>query len=203
MDFSAFMTFMDSWVWKWIIMPILICLSRLLDVSLGTVRVIFVSKGLKKLAPILGFFEVFMWIVVASQVMRNSSNLLYYVAYAAGFAVGTYAGLNLDEKLSIGIIGIRIITNKKVTEILEALRSKNFGVTQLRGEGAFGPVDFLFTITDRVNIKNLTEIIKNIDPDIFYVIEDIRSVSYSGVFPKTLSNRKFLTQAFRPHRKGK
>ena len=201
MDFTAFM---NSWVWIWIVVPLLISFSRILDVSFGTIRVIFVSKGLKKLAPILGFFEVLMWIIVVSQVMKNLSNPLYYVAYAAGFAMGTFVGLTIDEKLSIGMVSIRIITtNEKTDEILTSLRLKNFGVTRLKGEGAYGPVDFLFTITDRIHIKNITEILRNIEPNIFYEIEDIRSVSDSGIFPKTASNRKFLAQAFRPHRKGK
>ncbi len=200
MDFAAFM---NSWVWVWIIMPILICLSRMLDVSIGTVRVIFVSKGLKNIAPILGFFEVLIWIVVVSQVMKNLSNPLYYIAYAGGFAIGTFIGLNIDEKLSIGMVSIRIITDEKTEEIMKVLRSKNFGVTRLRGEGAYGEVDFLFTIADRIHIKDVTNTIKKIDPDIFYEIEDIRSLSDSGIFPATRANRQFLMQAFRPHRKGK
>ena len=199
MDFD---TLMNTWMWEWIIMPLLICCSRVLDVSIGTVRVVFVSKGLKYFAPIVGFFEVLLWIIIVSQVMKNLSNPLYYVAYAAGFSVGTFIGLNIDEKLSIGIASIRIITNRRVDEILTTLRSKNFGVTRLRGEGAFGPVDFLFTITDRIHINEVTEIVKNIDPNIFYVIEDIKSISHSGVFPN-MPNRQFLLQAFRPHRKGK
>ena len=200
MDFT---TFMNSWVWVWVVVPLLISFSRILDVSFGTIRVIFVSKGLKKIAPILGFFEVLMWIIVVSQVMKNLSNPLYYVAYAAGFAMGTFVGLSIDEKLSIGMVSIRIITNEKTEEILTSLRLKNFGVTRLKGEGAFGPVDFLFTITDRIHVKDVAEILKNIEPNIFYEIEDIRSVSDSGIFPKIASNRKFLIQAFRPHRKGK
>jgi len=45
----------NSWAYTWIVIPLLIFVARIFDVSLGTVRVIFVSRGLKYLAPIVGF----------------------------------------------------------------------------------------------------------------------------------------------------
>ncbi|GAE87820.1 hypothetical protein JCM21531_1220 [Acetivibrio straminisolvens JCM 21531] len=80
----------------------LIFFSRIIDVTIGTIRIIFVSRGKKYLAPVLGFFEVLVWIVAISQVMQNLNNFACYFAYAAGFATGTFVGIIIEEKLAIG-----------------------------------------------------------------------------------------------------
>lgn len=78
----------NSWVYTWIAIPSLIFVARVIDVSLGTVRVIFVSRGLKYLAPVVGFFEILIWLLAIGQIMRNLSNPACYIAYAGGFALG-------------------------------------------------------------------------------------------------------------------
>ncbi|MCF7794547.1 MAG: DUF5698 domain-containing protein [Candidatus Cloacimonetes bacterium] len=95
------------------ILPILIFISRIFDVSLGTLRIIFVNKGMRYLAPIIGFFEVLIWLIVISQVMQNMNSPINYIAYAAGFATGNYVGILIEQKLAMGITLIRIITRKK------------------------------------------------------------------------------------------
>lgn len=102
----------------WVIIPLLILLARVLDVSIGTLRIILLGKGYKKLAPMLGFVESFVWILAVSQIMQNLNNLYYYVAYAGGFATGTYLGMVLEEKLSLGYVIVRVITHKDATSSL-------------------------------------------------------------------------------------
>jgi uncharacterized protein YebE (UPF0316 family) len=95
-----------------------------MDVSLGTLRIIFVSRGKKSVAPFLGFFEVFIWLVVITNIMAHADNLVCYIAYAAGFATGNYVGIRLEEKLAIGMLSVRIfvpddkagILNEKLLE---------------------------------------------------------------------------------------
>ena len=55
--------------------PVLIALARICDVSIGTLRIIFVSKGLRLWAPILGFFEVTIWLLAISKVMEGALRL--------------------------------------------------------------------------------------------------------------------------------
>ena len=93
--------FLSSDLFSWVVLPIIIILSRMVDVTLGTVRIILVSRGSRFVAPILGFFEVLIWIVVISQIMQNLNNPLCYIAYALGFALGTYFGIMVEEKLAI------------------------------------------------------------------------------------------------------
>lgn len=86
---------------NWIILPLLIFVSRLADVSLATLRHIFVSKGYKTLVPILGFFEVLIWLIAIRQIFNNVDNIACYLAWAGGFSAGTYLGMYLEEKIAI------------------------------------------------------------------------------------------------------
>ena len=93
---------------NWIVLPLLIFVSRLADVSLATLRHIFVSKGFKTLVPVLGFFEVLIWLIAIRQIINNVDNLACYLAWAGGLSAGTYLGMYIEEKLALGkqIIGI-------------------------------------------------------------------------------------------------
>ncbi|MBN8702699.1 MAG: DUF2179 domain-containing protein [Bacteroidetes bacterium] len=167
--------------YNWILLPLLIFISRLFDVTLNTLRHIFTSKGYTKIVPILGFFEVLLWLIIVAQVMKNLNNVACYLAWACGFATGTYIGLKIEEKLALGNQIIRLITNQSTSGLIDLLREKNHGVTILSGEGAKGPVKILYIIAERKNVKDVIHIIdKNIE-DAFYTIEDIRN-SHHGIF---------------------
>ena len=85
--------------YSWIFLPLLIFASRICDVTLGTIRHVFVARGIKNIAPVLGFFEVLIWIVVVKQVMSGANNWACYIAWAGGFAAGNFIGLFIEEKL--------------------------------------------------------------------------------------------------------
>ena len=114
-----------SEIYAWILLPLLIFFARVCDVSLGTIRIIFVSKGIKYLAPIVGFFEILIWLLALGQIMQNLNNVFYYIFYAGGFATGNYVGILLEEKLSIGTVGIRIITKREAEKLIEVLKMRN------------------------------------------------------------------------------
>jgi uncharacterized protein YebE (UPF0316 family) len=174
--------FLGSEVYAWIVLPLLIFMARIIDVSLGTLRVMYVSKGLRFLAPVLGFFEVLIWLLAIGQIMQNLTNFVCYVAYASGFAAGTFVGIYLENKLSIGMVIIRVITKKDCSELLDFLKSENFGVTTIDGRGATGSVKVIFTLIKRQDLRKALVIIKGFSPQAFYSVEDVRSVS-EGIFP--------------------
>ena len=93
---------MNEWYFTWVVIPVLIFLARILDVSIGTLRLIYVSRGYKTLAPVLGFFEVLIWLAAIRQIMQHVDNPACFLAYALGFASGNYIGMWISEKLSIG-----------------------------------------------------------------------------------------------------
>ena len=93
----------DGDTFTYVILPLLIFLARIADVSIGTIRIVMVAKGQKMIAPILGFFEVLIWLLAISKIMQNLDNWVCYVAYGAGFATGNYIGMIIEEKLAMGI----------------------------------------------------------------------------------------------------
>ena len=184
-------------------MPLLIFTARVCDVTIGTVRIIFVSRGMKFLAPIFGFFEILIWLVAISKVMQNFTNYGYYIAYAGGFATGNYVGIIVEEKLAMGICVIRIITRKDASKLIEFLRASGYGITSIDAQGSSGPVKIIYTIIRRQDIHDIHEIIQKFNPKAFYSIEDVRFVS-AGIFPVAKPwYRKNYLRSFRLHRKGK
>lgn len=193
-------SFLDSHLYSYLVLPILIFLARICDVTIGTIRIVYVSKGRKSIAPFLGFFEVFIWIIAISQIMSNLNNFVCYFAYAAGFATGNYVGLLIEERLAVGNLMIRIITNKDGDTLAKTLNAHGYGATIIDAEGSGGKVNIIYSLVYRTNISSALEIIKNFNPDIFYSIEDVRDVS-SGIFPE--KTPMYSIKLFRHWRKGK
>ncbi len=179
----------DSTLFTMVILPILIFLARVVDVSIGTIRVIFIARGMKALAPLLGFVEVLVWIVAIGQIMQNLTAPIYYIAYAGGFAAGTFVGMQIEQRLALGIVSVRIITRQDATELINALREKNYGVTSVLGEGSTGPVSVIYTLVKRIRLGDLIDVIKHYNPNAFYIVEDIR-FAQEGVFPPSKSKVK-------------
>jgi uncharacterized protein YebE (UPF0316 family) len=185
MDFSS-LFLPDSEIFTWVILPLLIFLARISDQTIGTLRLIFLSKGQKRLAPFLGFFEVIIWLIAVGQIMKHLDNILCYVAYGGGFAMGNYIGMVLEEKLSIGNVLIRIIPKKDTTTLIAYLRECNYGVTSVDAEGAKGKVNIIFTIIKRKDAEHVVSVINQFSPNAFYTIEDIKAIS-EGIFKKKRS----------------
>jgi uncharacterized protein YebE (UPF0316 family) len=176
--------FMDTMWWSWVVLPLLIFLSRILDQSIGTLRVIFVSKGLKNVAPFFGFFEVIIWLLAVTQVMKHLNNPMSYIAYGAGFAMGNYLGILLEEKLSLGTILIRVIPRRNTDHLIARLRALDFGVTVVDAEGVMGTkVKVLLTIVRRKHAQQVIEVINSCNPNAFYTIEEVKAVreGYFGI----------------------
>jgi uncharacterized protein YebE (UPF0316 family) len=174
--------FFTSHAFTYIVIPILIFFARICDVTIGTMRIVFVSKGMKTIAPILGFFEVLIWIIAISRIMENLDNWVNYIAYAAGFATGNYVGLLVEEKLAMGILNIRIITRHDASELIYFLNEKGYGTTSVKAKGSKENVHIIYTIVQRNHLKEVIEIIRKFNPKAFYSIEDIRFVN-EGIFP--------------------
>lgn len=182
---------MDSSTFTWVILPILIFLSRICDVSIGTLRIIYVSRSKKFLAPLLGFFEVSIWLVAISQIMQNLDNIVCFIGYAGGFAMGNFIGILIEEKLAVGTLMIRIFQSSE-TGIKERLYTAGFGVTSIDAHGKNGAVEIIFTIIKRKDLDKVVRIIEACQANTFYSIEDAKSVK-KGIFPS--SKKSWITPA--------
>jgi len=197
------MSFFSSETFTFIVLPLLIFLARICDVSLGTIRIIFVSRGLKYLAPLIGFIEILIWLVAIGKIMQNLGNIACYFGYAGGFAAGNYIGIIIEEKLAMGTFLIRIITKKDASELINTLNREGYGATSIPGQGKEGQVHIIYTIIRRGDLKHVIEIIKRFNPKAFYSIEDVRFVK-EGIFPLRKSWRSIgLQSLLRRFRKDK
>jgi len=190
---------LNSGFFAWVVLPLLIFIARVADVTLGTVRVIFIARGLKYFAPIVGFFEIIIWLLAIGQIMQNLSNPICYIAYAGGFAMGNYVGIWIAEKLSLGVVLIRVITSRDASELLEYLKSAGYGITSVDAQGSAGKVQVVFTIVRRREVANVVNLIKQFNPKAFYTIEEVGFVE-EGIFPV---RKTWLGNLFRFWRKGK
>ncbi len=172
----------SSSIVTWVIIPLLIALARVVDVTLGTIRIIYISRGMKLLAPIFGFFEILIWLIAIGQIMQNLSNPVYYLAYAIGFATGNLVGIFVEERLAVGRVILRIITQRDAKQLVGYLRSSGYGVTTVDAEGAQGAVKLIFTVIDREKIETVVNSVHVYNPRAFYSIEDVRLVR-EGIFP--------------------
>lgn len=157
--------------------PVFIFFARILDVSLGTLRIMFVSKGLKGKSAILGFIEVLVWIIIVAQIFQNLDNWINYVAYAGGFATGTYIGMYIEERMKMGIQIFRIIVANESEVLVEKLQESGFRVTEIDGKGKYGSVKILFTVAKRKRWSDLTKILRVHAPAAFYSVEDVKDAS--------------------------
>jgi len=186
----------------WVILPFLIFTARIIDVSLGTIRVIFISKGMRILAPLLGFFEILIWLVAIGQILQNLTHWVNYVAYASGFAMGNYVGMLIENKLALGSVLLRVIIRKESDELTQALIEKNYGVTNVDAHGRYGPVQVMFMLLARQDVSEVVDIIHKFSPKAFYSIEDVRYVR-EGVFPQRVAENSSIFWQKRWIRKGK
>jgi uncharacterized protein YebE (UPF0316 family) len=196
-------SFFDSGIFSYGLLPLLIFLARICDVSIGTMRIIFVSKGKKYVAPILGFFEVLIWITAISKIMQNLDNYVNYIAYAAGFATGNFVGMIIEEKLAVGFQMIRVFTYQNGPGLVQNLNTGGFGATSVEAHGAKEKVHIIYTIVQRTELQRVLNIIDEFNPKSFYTIEDVRTVN-EGIFPARKRNGIFpFTGVIREWRKGK
>jgi len=174
--------FWDSQLYIWVGLPLLVFVARVFDVTLGTLRIIFISRGKKHIAPLLGFVEVFIWIAIVAQIVRGVNDLVTYFAYAAGFAAGNFVGMYIEDRLAMGTQVLRIIVPEGADQLTSNLAAAGYGITRVDGQGSNGPVKLIYTIVKRKDIAVVLSLIHQTHPRAFLSIEDVRSTQ-EGIFP--------------------
>jgi uncharacterized protein YebE (UPF0316 family) len=174
----------DSWMFTWVILPVLIFIARIGDVSIGTLRLIFISRGYKYYAPVLGFFEVIIWLLAIGQIMQHLDNFMCYIAYGLGFATGNFVGIILDEKLSLGTVLVRIVLKRNIEDLIIRLHDEEFGASVVDIEGMSGRQKMIFAVIKREDLRQVMTIINENHPDAFVTIEDVKTAQ-EGYFRLT------------------
>jgi uncharacterized protein YebE (UPF0316 family) len=154
----------------------LIFFLRVCDMSLDTLRVLFVMRGKKGVAWVLGFFQSVIFVMAIGSVLSNLDNFLNVLGYAAGFATGNVLGIYIEERLAIGHIRLTIISPHLGAAVAENLRTGGYAVTEISGRGKDGMVTMLSCSVLRKQIDAVQTLIHEADPDAFTTMEDVRSV---------------------------
>lgn len=183
------------------LLPLIVFLAELSVVTLSTLRIIFVARGKKYLAPVLGFFEVSIWLFAIGQIMRNLNNVGCYLGFAAGFTLGTFLGVLIEKRLAIGSAVVQVITTRDVGGLIEVLRAADYGVTRLEGQGATGPVHVVCTVVKRRDLEQVLGLVKDFDAHAFYSVNDLQTAT-AGIAPAARKRGRGLVplpvRLFRP-----
>ena len=173
---------LSSNIFTWVIMPVLIILARMLDVSFGTLRFVFISKNKKLLASAAGFMEAFVWIMVVGKLLNGSSNIVWLIAYAAGFGIGTYLGLVLSEKMAIGKVMLRVIARREPKRLVAKLISKKYSFTIVDSKNQKGNTTKVLLLTlEAKELSKILHYVKEFNPKAFYSVEEVQSIKEDNI----------------------
>jgi len=161
---------------------------RLVDVSLGTLRIVFLTRGEAWRAGLIGFLESLAWVFAVSQVLKHLDDPVRMVAFAAGFGAGTFVGVTIERWLAMGTTLVRVVAPNDSPQVAPVLREAGYAVTVLNGEGLHGDVRLSFTVVPRKRMKSVLALVYETNPAAFVTFEQIR-VPASG-FRSASSVRK-------------
>jgi uncharacterized protein YebE (UPF0316 family) len=164
-------------IFHWVIMPLLIYCARVTDVSINTLRVIFMLNGRRLPAMMLGFMESLIWLVAIGQILQNVGSALSYVAYAGGFASGIYTGMLIESKLAIGNVMVRVVAERGAQGLIDMLRTAGYRFTCIEASGSRSEVTVVFMVVPRQQLSALLQQIEQADPTAFYTVEGVKHVS--------------------------
>ena len=160
-----------------ILTPVLIFLARVTDVSMGTVRLICVTRGQRLVAVLLGFFELLIWVFAVSSVFAHLDRWINIVAFAGGFAAGNALGMSIEARLAMGVQTLSFISRGRANAVAERLRYAGLPVTTLLGSGRDGPVVLCMAVVPRRQTPTTIKMAKEIDPDVVVTVEDVRQTT--------------------------
>ncbi len=172
--------------------PILAFSFKFIELTLMSVRIICVAKGYKKAAFFISFIESITWLAAISIVFNNLTNFINAIAYALGMATGSYVGIILEQKLALGLVLVRIITQKEANKLLLNLRKVGFRVTDLNARSNFSKVKVLFATVKRKDLNKLIDLVRQYNPQAFFTIEEVKEASLAIKTPDSSLVREIL-----------
>jgi len=156
----------------------LIFILRVCDMSLDTLRVLFVMRGKKQIAWVLGFIQSAIYLLAIGRVLTQLNNPLNIIGYAAGFATGNVVGMLIEERIAIGHILVNIISPRRGSAIVSHLRQNGYAVTELSGRGKDGMVSMINCSVLRKQVDTVHGLVNEIDPEAFITAEDVRPIRH-------------------------
>lgn len=166
-----------EWAW-WI--PFVIYGARICDVSVGTLRTVFMIAGYRRFAVVLGFFEVLIWVLAAGWALKHLDQWTAVVAYAGGYATGILVGMTIENRIAIGLRMIRIINPRPELHVAAVMRQRGYRVTRIEGSGQKGPVEVAFMVIQRRKLPEVKGILAEVAPGAFVTVERVDRADGGG-----------------------
>lgn len=157
-----------------ILSALFIFFLRLCDMSLDTLRVLFMMRGRKLTAGAIGFVQATIFVIAIGRVLSQLDNVFNIIGYAAGFGAGVVVGMMLEERMALGFGQMRIISKSKGQAIASALRDGGYAVTEMAGQGRDGAVDVILITARRKDVEHVQKLILGMDESAFITIEEVR-----------------------------
>lgn len=148
---------------------------RLVDVSIGALRITYLVRGKRLIAGTLGFFESLAWVVAAGLVLSDLDEWYKVIAYAGGFGLGTALGGTLDRYIASGQVMLRVMAPIDSPPVAALLREAGFGVTVVNAEGRDGEVRLTLVALRRRQLPEVLELVGSENPAAFVTVDDIEA----------------------------
>ncbi len=156
----------------------LIFVLRVVDVSLGTLRTIFVIEGRARVAVVLGFFEVLVWVTAIAHVVgRFEEQPLLAPFYAGGFSAGVGTGLLIERELALKLFVVRFISRLSSGEMAQALAGAGHVLATFAGEAGGAARNLIYVSAKGKRVRTVLDRARRADPDLFYLVESARAWS--------------------------
>jgi uncharacterized protein YebE (UPF0316 family) len=162
-------------------LPVLIFAARIGDVSLGTVRMIFVINGWRIRAAAIGFLEVIIWALAVGGLVANLTEPVILLSYAAGYAAGTLVGMTIEQHLGFGIRMVQVVNRDREKHVAQMLRDHGYRCTRVEGSGRDGPIELCFTVVKRKKLQTLLKLLGEIAPEAIVTVERADSVTEAAL----------------------
>ncbi|MDD3135858.1 MAG: DUF5698 domain-containing protein [Methanoregula sp.] len=166
-----------------LILPLIILVARIVETTMETIRLVYVTKGHKYLASGIGTLKIGVWVVSTGLVLTNLDNIPGILAYMVGYGLGTLLGMTIESWIGLGSVIVRIFCTEEPEHLISQLGQRGFGTTRINGSGQFVPaVAVLISIVPRTELRQLLEMLKQDYPTVHFTIEEISTMSEREIF---------------------
>jgi uncharacterized protein YebE (UPF0316 family) len=168
-------------MWIQVLLYIAILLVKIVEVTLATTRIVLITRGERLKGAFIGFFEVCIWVVLVSTVLKDiSSDPIKLFVYALGFALGNFLGSVFEEKLAIGTTRVEVIVKETDgIELISRIRENGYAVTSISGEGMNSKRTVLIMHVKRKMASKLIRLIHQYQENVVITVNEIKPV-YGG-----------------------
>jgi len=160
-----------------LLLCITVFIMRVIDVTLGTIQTFYLIKNRKRMATLFGFIDVLVWFLMVRKAINTSYDSIWIaLAYAGGYAAGTYLGSIISDRMIKGHLSLKVILSKKDDALVDTIRSKGYAVTVMNALGKDDEKYVLFIEIDKKKYTEIKKIINKLDPSAYIVTTETQYV---------------------------